>query len=116
MAAEGSARAKMARRVTKHLDSYLSAVQLGVTFASLALGWVGEPAFASIILPRLARLGVFAPSVAHSIAAGIAFTLISALHIIFGELGPKYLAIDKTVDVALVVAHPLRAFYVVMYP
>jgi len=116
MAAEGSARAKMARRVTKHLDSYLSAVQLGVTFASLALGWVGEPAFASIILPRLSRLGVFAPSVAHSIAAGIAFTLISALHIIFGELGPKYLAIDKTVDVALVVAHPLRAFYVVMYP
>ncbi|HYU27216.1 MAG TPA: hemolysin family protein [Thermoanaerobaculia bacterium] len=116
MAAEGSARAKMARRITKRLDSYLSATQLGVTLASLALGWVGEPAFAALLLPRLARLGAFGPSVAHSIAAGIAFTLISALHIIFGELGPKYLAIDKTVDVALVVAHPLRAFYVVMYP
>jgi CBS domain containing-hemolysin-like protein len=116
MAAEGSTRAKMARRITKHLDSYLSATQLGVTFASLALGWVGEPAFAALILPRLTRLGVFAPSVAHSIAAAVAFTLISALHIIFGELGPKYIAIDKTVPTALSIAHVLRGFYVVMFP
>ena len=116
MAAEGSARAKMARRTTKRLDSYLSATQLGVTLASLALGWVGEPAFASVILPHLAHLGVFAPSIAHSIAAVIAFTLISSLHIIFGELGPKYVAIGKTVPTTLWVAHLLRAFYVVMYP
>jgi CBS domain containing-hemolysin-like protein len=116
MAAEGSARAKMARRITKRLDSYLSATQLGVTLASLALGWVGEPAFAALLLPHLARLGLFAASVAHSIAAAIAFTLISALHIIFGELGPKYVAIDKTVPTTLWVAHLLRAFYVVMYP
>jgi len=116
MAAEGSARAKMARRITKRLDSYLSATQLGVTLASLALGWVGEPAFAALLLPHLTRLGLFAASVAHSIAAAIAFTLISALHIIFGELGPKYVAIDKTVPTTLWVAHLLRAFYVVMYP
>jgi CBS domain containing-hemolysin-like protein len=116
MAAEGSSRAKMARRITKHLDSYLSATQLGVTLASLALGWVGEPAFAALLLPRLIRLGAFAPAVAHSIAAAVAFTLISALHIIFGELGPKYVAIDKTVPTALWVAHVLRGFYVVMYP
>jgi len=64
MAAEGSARAKMARRITKRLDSYLSATQLGVTLASLALGWVGEPAFAALLVPQLARFGVFAPSVA----------------------------------------------------
>ena len=116
MAAAGSTRAKMARRITKRLDSYLSATQLGVTLASLALGWVGEPAFAALLQPRLIRLGAFAPAVAHSIAAAIAFTLISALHIIFGELGPKYVAIDKTVPTALWVAHVLRGFYVVMYP
>jgi CBS domain containing-hemolysin-like protein len=116
MAAEGSARAKMARRITKRLDSYLSATQLGVTLASLALGWVGEPAFAALLMPRLLRLGVFGPAVAHSIAAAIAFTLISALHIIFGELGPKYVAIDKTVPTTLWVAHLLRGFYVLAFP
>lgn len=116
LAAEGSSRAKIARRITKHLDSYLSATQLGVTLSSLALGWVGEPAFAHLIEPRLAWLGVFGNAVAHSIAATIAFGCISALHIIFGELGPKYLAIDKTVGTALWTAHPLRAFYLVMFP
>jgi CBS domain containing-hemolysin-like protein len=116
MAAEGSTRARMARRIIKKLDSYLSATQLGVTLASLALGWVGEPAFESLIQPRLAFLGVYSVPVSHTIAASIAFILISSLHIIFGELGPKYLAIDKTLGTALWSAHFLRAFYVVMYP
>src|ERR687886_218034 len=97
MAAEGSSRARMARRIVKRLDAYLSATQLGVTLASLALGWVGEPAFEHLIAPRLAGLGVFGTAVSHSIAASIAFIAISALHIIFGELGPKYIAIDKSV-------------------
>ena len=69
LAAEGSSRAKMARRITKRLDSYLSATQLGVTLASLALGWVGEPAFEHLIEPRLALFGGFRVAVAHSIAA-----------------------------------------------
>jgi len=116
MAAEGSSRAKIARRITKHLDSYLSATQLGVTLASLALGAVGEPAFAHLIEPRLAGFGVFSNAMAHSIAATIAFISISALHIIFGELGPKYIAIDKTVGTALWTAHLLRAFYMLMFP
>ncbi len=116
MAAEGSTRARMARRIIKKLDSYLSATQLGVTLASLALGWVGEPAFESLIQPRLAFLGVYSVSVSHTIAASIAFILISSLHIIFGELGPKYLAIDRTLGTALWSAHFLRAFYIVMYP
>lgn len=116
MAAEGSTRARMARRIIKKLDSYLSATQLGVTLASLALGWVGEPAFESLIQPRLAFLGAYSVSVSHTIAASIAFILISSLHIIFGELGPKYLAIDKTLGTALWSAHLLRAFYVLMYP
>jgi CBS domain containing-hemolysin-like protein len=116
MAAEGSTRARMARRIIKKLDSYLSATQLGVTLASLALGWVGEPAFESLIQPRLAFLGVYSVSVSHTIAASIAFILISSLHIIFGELGPKYLAIDRTLGTALWSAHFLRTFYIVMYP
>src|ERR1041385_2267802 len=114
MAAEGSSRAKIARRITKHLDSYLSATQLGVTLASLALGAVGEPAFAHLIEPRLAGFGVFSNAMAHSIAATVAFICISALHIIFGELGPKYLAIDKTVGTALWTAHLMRGFYMLM--
>ena len=77
MAAEGSTRARMARRIIKKLDSYLSATQLGVTLASLALGWVGEPAFAALIQPRLAFLGVYSVAVAHTIAASIAFIVIS---------------------------------------
>jgi CBS domain containing-hemolysin-like protein len=116
MAAEGSSRARMARRIIKKLDSYLSATQLGVTLASLALGWVGEPAFERLIEPRLAFLGVYSIAVAHTIAASAAFILISSLHIIFGELGPKYLAIDKTLGTALWSAHLLRAFYVMMFP
>jgi CBS domain containing-hemolysin-like protein len=116
IAAEGSTRARMARRITRRLDSYLSATQLGVTLMSLALGWVGEPAFESLIHPRLMKLGIMTPGISHSIAATIAFTLITVLHIIIGELGPKYIAIDKTLPTALAVAHPLRAFHLVMYP
>src|SRR4051795_13254419 len=86
LAAAGSTRARMARRITKHLDSYLSATQLGVTLASLALGWVGEPAFESLIEPRLASFGVYSLAVAHTIAASFAFVVISSLHIIAGEL------------------------------
>ena len=91
----------MARRLTKRLDSYLSATQLGVTLASLALGAVGEPAFEHLLEAHLAGLGLFAAPIAHSISATLAFTLITTLHIIFGELGPKYIAIDKPVGTAL---------------
>jgi magnesium and cobalt exporter, CNNM family len=116
LAASGNRRARMARRIAKRLDSYLSATQLGVTLMSLALGWVGEPAFESLIEPHLARLGAFRVAVAHSIAATLAFILITALHIIFGELGPKYIAIDKTVGTALWTAHLLRGFYIFAFP
>jgi CBS domain containing-hemolysin-like protein len=116
LAAEGSSRAKIARRIAKRLDTYLSATQLGVTLASLALGWVGEPAFERLIEPHLRWLGEFSAGISHSIAAIIAFVLISALHIIFGELGPKYIAIDKPLATSLWTAHLLRGFYIVMYP
>ena len=116
LAAEGSSRAKMARRITKRLDSYLSATQLGVTLASLALGWVGEPAFAELIQPFFSRYGPFSVSIAHSIAATLAFIVITTLHIIFGELGPKYVAIDKTLATALWTSHILRGFYIIAFP
>jgi CBS domain containing-hemolysin-like protein len=116
LAAEGSSRARMARRITKRLDSYLSATQLGVTLASLALGWVGEPAFAEIIQPFFSRYGPFSVSIAHTISATLAFIVITTLHIIFGELGPKYIAIDKPVGTALWTSHVLRVFYLVMFP
>jgi len=116
LAAEGSSRAKIARRITKRLDSYLSATQLGVTLASLALGWVGEPAFEHLIEPRLALVGIHSANITHTIGAIVAFIAISALHIIFGELGPKYIAIDKTLPTALWTAHILRGFHGLMFP
>ncbi|HKB80942.1 MAG TPA: hemolysin family protein [Thermoanaerobaculia bacterium] len=116
LAAEGSARARIARRITRHLDTYLSATQLGVTLASLALGWIGEPAFVHLVEPYLTRLGAWGPAVAHSISAACAFILISWLHITFGELGPKYLAVNRTLGTALTIAYPLRAFYFVTFP
>jgi CBS domain containing-hemolysin-like protein len=116
LAAEGSSRAKMARRITKRLDTYLSATQLGVTLASLALGWVGEPAFASLIQPFFSRYGPFSVAIAHSVAATLAFVVITTLHIIFGELGPKYIAIGKPLGTAMWTSHVLRCFYIVAFP
>jgi len=114
--ARGSTRAKMTRRVMKRLDAYLAAAQVGITFASLALGWIGEPAFANLLMPLLVRLGAFAVPVAHSISITISFVLISALHIVFGEQVPKFLAIEKSMATALWTSHLLHGFYLVTYP
>jgi CBS domain containing-hemolysin-like protein len=114
--ARGSKRARMTKRVMKRLDAYLAAAQVGITFASLALGWIGEPAFADLITPLLARFGSFATPLAHSISITISFILISALHIVFGEQVPKFLAIEKSIGVALWTSHILHGFYIVTYP
>lgn len=116
LADEGSARAKMARRLIRHLDAYLSATQLGITLASLALGWVGEPAFEHIITPLFARVGGVSEVAARSVSAGFAFTVISVLHIVLGELAPKSMAIQKPVGTSLWIAYPLHWFYVITYP
>jgi CBS domain containing-hemolysin-like protein len=116
MAAGGSSRARMARRIARRLDSYLSAVQVGITFASLALGWIGEPAIASLLIRPLHGLGAFAEPVAHSIATTIAFAIISTLHIVIGEQVPKFFAIQHPVGTALWTSHILHGFYVVTYP
>ncbi len=111
----GSKRAKVARHMVEHLDAYLSATQLGITLASLALGWVGEPAFAWLVEPVATRLG-FGPEATHATSLWVAFVTISVLHIVLGELAPKSLAIRKPEPTTLWVAWPLFAFYKATYP
>src|SRR5204862_8337202 len=91
---EGNAGARFVKHVRGHLDAYLSATQLGITLASLALGWIGEQALASIIQPALAVFHIYSHAVATSIAVTLAFPGITFLHIVFGELAPKYSAIS----------------------
>lgn len=102
--------------VHQHLDAYLSACQLGITFASLGLGWVGEPAFARLLEPLFAHFGGIGADTLHVVSFVFAFTVISFLHIVLGELAPKSLAIRRTEPVALWTAAPLYAFYWIMYP
>lgn len=116
LADAGSARAKMARKLTRNLDAYLSATQLGITLASLALGWIGEPAFAQLLEPLFVRFGELSAAASHTISATISFAIISVLHIVVGELAPKSVAIQKPVGTSLWLAHLLRAFYVVTFP
>src|SRR6266851_4416865 len=116
LVAKGSTRARMSKRLQKRVDSYLSAAQIGVTLASLALGWVGEPAFAAVLIPIFRDLGSFAEPLAHSISATLAFIIISSLHIIFGEQVPKFLAISRPIGTTLWTAHALHAFYVLTFP
>jgi len=116
LAATGSIRAKMARRLSRSLDAYLSATQLGITLSSLALGWIGEPAFEHILRPLFERYGHYSEPLSRSLSAIAAFTIISILHIVFGELAPKSVAIQKPVGTSLWIAHLLHAFYIVMFP
>ena len=118
MAAEGDRRARRVERALISLDRYISATQLGITLASLALGWVGEPALASLIDRMFAVVGIAAPSaVAHSAAAiTTAFLIITFLHIVLGELAPKSVALARPEGVSKLVARPLMLFSTAMYP
>jgi CBS domain containing-hemolysin-like protein len=112
---EGNRKAKIAQKITENLDAYLSACQLGITLASLGLGWVGEPAVARLIEKPLENLGVSQVAI-HTIAFIIAFSMITFLHIVLGELAPKSLAIQRTEGTVLNVARPLVWFQRLMYP
>ena len=116
LVAEGRIRARALKRATDHLDAYLAATQLGITISSLALGWIGEPALAHLIEPLLAGLGSFAVAGSHAIAVAIAFTIITALHIVLGELAPKSLALQRSEATALRVVVPLRLFLFLFRP
>jgi CBS domain containing-hemolysin-like protein len=109
-------RGRILARVHGELDAYLSACQLGITLASLGLGWVGEPAFADLLRPLLEALGVASEQLIHAIAFAAAFFIISYLHIVVGELAPKSMAIRRSEVVGLWTAPPLYAFYWAMYP
>ena len=113
--AEGSSRAGYAKQLTEHLDYSLSVTQFGITLASLGLGWVGEPAIATLILPVTQMLGL-PDEVGHTIALAIAFTIITSLHIVLGELTPKSMAIANVEDIMLAIAFPMVLFGRVMRP
>jgi CBS domain containing-hemolysin-like protein len=114
----GDARARLALKISHRLDAYLSATQLGVTLASLGLGWIGEPAIAHALEPRFEALGAKtgAAGLAHGLALVIAFIVITAVHTIIGELAPKSVAIQRTEEIVLHAARPLYAFYLVAWP
>jgi CBS domain containing-hemolysin-like protein len=109
-------RGRMLAKVHVDLDSYLSACQLGITLASLGLGWVGEPAFAALLEPFLLSLGIVSQKLIHGIAFFFAFFTISYLHIVIGELVPKSLAIRMAERVGLWTAPALYGFYWLMFP
>ena len=116
IAAQHGWRGHILRTVHEQLDAYLSACQLGITLASLGLGWVGEPAFAHLLEPLLGQFGIDSPALVHGIAFFTAFFIISYLHIVVGELAPKSWAIRQPERLSLWTAAPLYAFYWAMYP
>ena len=113
---EGSSNAKFAQGLTKHLDAYLSATQLGITLASIALGMVGEPYIAHMLQPILFMVGVSSEQWVHGIALGVAYAIITFLHVVLGELTPKSLAIRKALDTTMWIARPLHLFYLLLKP
>lgn len=116
LVSRGDRRAKLARHMVSHLDAYLSATQLGITLASIALGWVGEPAFSWLVRPLVELVPGASEALVHSVSLTAAFILVSVLHIVLGELAPKSLAIRKPEGTSLWVSMPLFGFYYLTYP
>jgi CBS domain containing-hemolysin-like protein len=113
---EGNVKAVFAKHVRGHLDAYLSATQLGITLASLALGWIGEQFLARMLEPAFLLANVHSHALVSTISITLAFIGITFLHIVFGELAPKYLAIGNPISVTLMLARPLGAFYILFKP
>jgi len=116
LVAQNRAGARMARHIVQNLNTYLSATQLGITMASLGLGWLGEPLFAALLAPLLGALGLHSAVWLHSISFAFGFTALTFLHITAGELAPKWLTIQKPLSVALLASRPLNFFYLALYP
>lgn len=122
LAAEGNKAATRLLGLLNNLNAYISATQLGITLFSLGLGYVAEPAIVRVIEPLLIGLSeatgagfLSSPTLAHTVSFIIAFTLITFLHIVFGELAPKTMALELSERVSLIVALPLQIFYKVFY-
>ncbi|UHA60108.1 hemolysin family protein [Metabacillus litoralis] len=112
---EGNKGAVAAKKVVTHLDEYLSACQLGITITALGLGWLGEPTVEKLLHPLFEHFALN-ESVTHILSFGIAFALVTFLHVVVGELAPKTVAIQKAEAVTLLFAHPIIWFYRLMYP
>jgi len=116
-AKSGNNVANLAKHITKHLDGYLAATQLGITIASLGLGWVGEAVMTKVVVNFLALFnveltGAFQTNLGHVLA----FSIITILHIVFGELAPKSIAIQRPVGTTMALTLPLRFFYMIFRP
>ncbi|QRX83183.1 hemolysin family protein [Glaciimonas sp. PAMC28666] len=116
IAKKHGARGRILSTVHRQLDAYLSACQLGITLASLGLGWIGEPAFAGLLEPVFGWIGITSPELIHGVSFFFAFFVISFLHIVVGELAPKTMAIRNPEVVGMWSALPLYGFYWMMYP
>jgi CBS domain containing-hemolysin-like protein len=116
LASQGTRGAASLKHAVDHLDAYLSACQLGITLCSIGLGLAGEPAFAHLLAPVLEPLGRFAGVGAAVVSFAVAYTLLSTLHVVVGELAPKSLAIARTRPTGLALAPPMRLFYVATKP
>ena len=112
----GHRRAKVAQLILQKLDAFLSAAQLGITLASLGLGWIGEPVFTALLQPVFHWLSIESPEVRHMLSFAIGFSAITFLHISVGEQAPKWLAIQKPLPTTLWIAYPMLWFYRVSYP
>ena len=112
----GDKKVELARRVTSHLDAYLSATQLGITLASLALGWIGEPYLARLIRPVLMDFGMRSEPIVHGVSFALGFGMITYLHIVLGEVTPKWLGIRKALVISLWISPPLHLFYLIFRP
>ena len=115
LVSEGNQTALAAKRVISHLDEYLSACQLGITITSLGLGWLGEPTIETLLHPAFEKFDLN-PSIASIISFALAFSVITFLHVVIGELAPKTFAIQKAERITLLFAKPLIWFYRIAYP
>jgi CBS domain containing-hemolysin-like protein len=113
---EGSVRARVVRDALRDLDGYLSVCQVGITMASLGLGWVGEPAVAHLIEPFLGAAGITNERVVSIIAFVVGFAIITYAHLVFGEQAPKYFSIQRAEATSLWISRPLRIFMVLFRP
>jgi CBS domain containing-hemolysin-like protein len=113
---EGSARAVVVRDALRDLDDYLSVCQVGITVASLGLGWIGEPAVAHLIEPVLHAVGITSERAVSIISFVVGFALITYAHLVFGEQAPKYFSIQKAERTALWISRPLKIFMVLFRP
>lgn len=116
MASKTRLRARLARNIVQNINSYLSATQVGVTMASLGLGYLGEPVSNALLQPVLKALGVNSGSWQHTISFAVGFGALTFLNIVVGELAPKWFTIQRPLPVALWSAIPLRLFYLAFYP